>query len=579
MNSWNVRALVAAWLVACGFTAVARAEPPAPIAVQALYGNRLLFDAQGAPLVAVGLMHAASVVELHTTEHTTVLMSPGSTRVRVPAETVVRVERVSSVPARTETVWVLETLSERRHAAREAVSTRWAAHGVDVSFLPVGGVYGMKGTVVDIRALLAVSRVRPPAAVLSKTNIRPAPLVRRLSQPALHARVTVGTRTFTIRGKNASVQLVPTGNGATRVIGVEHSRGYKAHGYEDRDYRRRLVIAPGANGKMAVVNVVPESDLVAGILPSEMFASAPMAALRAQAVTARGELFAKIGRRHFADPFLLCSEQHCQVYKGVTAEHPRSNRAALDTAGELAFTDGKLVDSVYSACAGGHTEANDVVWGQNPSAALRGTLDVPGAAPEQRAPFAPGLSNAGTGDDLPAMQGLQDALALDVLPLDLRDESAVRRFLEAPRDVSFSGRSTFNRKHPHYRWTRHIPLEWVQQRVARFKIGTVKALQVRGRGAGGRLRALAIVGTAGEHVIERELPVRRFFGNLRSGLFVVDAVHDDTGSLTGFTLSGAGYGHGSGMSQQGAIGMAESGFNHEDIIQHYYGGAVVRRVF
>ena len=148
------------------------------------------------------------------------------------------------------------------------------------------------------------------------------------------------------------VRLTSLTNAYQLVKNVEHGIGYDFHGFDDRTLRGEVVVLPDRYGTLAVVNVVPEEILVAGILPAEMFASAPMAALKAQAVTARGEIFAKIGKRHSIDPYLLCSEQHCQVYKGLTAEHHRTNQAAKETRGQLAFHDGHLVDSVILLVVG-----------------------------------------------------------------------------------------------------------------------------------------------------------------------------------------------------------------------------------
>ena len=101
-----------------------------------------------------------------------------------------------------------------------------------------------------------------------------------------------------------------------------------------------------------------------------------MEALKAQAVVARGEVFAKIGSRHFLDPYLLCASTHCQVYAGAGVENARTSRAVRSTRGELLFSGPRLVDSVYSASCGGHTEDNDIVWSDPPRKSLRGRPDM-----------------------------------------------------------------------------------------------------------------------------------------------------------------------------------------------------------
>src|SRR5262249_31923484 len=83
-------------------------------------------------------------------------------------------------------------------------------------------------------------------------------------------------------------------------------------------------------------------------------------------------LLSKIGTRHFLDPFLLCSTQHCQVYGGVKPEDPRTTRAVADTRGQVLLRDGGgLVEAYYSASCGGLGEANENVWGTPGAASTR----------------------------------------------------------------------------------------------------------------------------------------------------------------------------------------------------------------
>src|SRR5690606_13223573 len=144
------------------------------------------------------------------------------------------------------------------------------------------------------------------------------------------------------------------------------------------------------SGKLAVANLVSETELLCGLVPAEIYASAPMAALEAQAVAARGQLVSKVGTRHLGDPFLLCAAQHCQVYAGRALEQPRTSQAVRATRGWVAMrpVHGQLVDTVYSANCGGHTEDNEVVWPGEADPQLRGRPDpllaarFPGGIPE-----------------------------------------------------------------------------------------------------------------------------------------------------------------------------------------------------
>jgi stage II sporulation protein D len=367
-------------------------------------------------------------------------------------------------------------------------------------------------------------------------------------------------------GKRGAAVRVEGRDGAHVVVRqVEHSTGYPEHGFADRTLRGAVAVVPDQKGKLAVLSIVDEDALVGGVLPSEMFASAPLEALKAQAVTARGELFSKINRRHFADPFLVCSEQHCQVYKGVSAEDPRTNKAASATRGELAFVNGRLVESVYSACCGGHTEAADVVWDRPASSALVGRADAP---PEALAPVvAPVEGSAMFAGRAPGV------------PRALTTDDDVRAILATPREQTWCGRSTFNQKGDAYRWTRRFTRAELDEAFQDLGVGEVVRLGVTERGPGGRLRALVVEGKSGTAKVLRELPVRKRLKNLRSGMFVIEEDRAADGTLMGVTLRGGGFGHGSGMCQQGAIGMAEGGKSYTEILGHYYEGAEVKAVF
>ncbi len=565
--------LLAASTATASVTAWAEPVPAAddvdPL-VRELYAHRLAFDARGRPLVAIGLMQGQKRVVVRAKGG--LVLAVGEQRLDVDADTPVVIDRVAGTPARVRELLVLDTLEGPDRRLRAGVIEGWKKRGLPVRAFDSGGVYGVKGTVVDNRAVLVAHEGPLPAGF---DDARPVPVEWLDALPT--ARIRASTPLSSLTG--GAIRLRARDGGPVLVERVEHSVGYADHGFEDRQLRDEVVIVPDKQGLLAVVNVVDEDAMVAGVLPSEMFATAPLEALKAQAVTARGELFAKIGRRHFADPFLVCSEQHCQVYKGQSAEHPRTTEAALQTSGELAFLDGHVVDSVYSACCGGHSEPAEVVWDKPPRKELVGRPDAPKSptaapwlAPDVGAGFfAAGLAHVPL---IPPGVGVVAGADSDV---------GVRALLEAPRESAWCGRSTFNQKGTAWRWEKRFTLDELTTLCADLGVGRVQRLVVEGRGPGGRLRALRIDGDAGSARVLRELPVRRRFGNLRSGLFVIDeerGVKDDGSDVVvAVVFRGAGFGHGAGMCQQGAIGMAEAGARYTDILAHSYNGAVVTRVF
>jgi len=310
-------------------------------------------------------------------------------------------------------------------------------------------------------------------------------------------------------------------------------------------YFGKVSVTLDHNGSLAVVKALPEDRFMAGLLPAEIFPNAPDEALKAQAVAARGELLSKIGTRHLGDPFRLCSQTHCQVYLGAGHETPRTTAAVAATRGEVLFTaDGKdLADTVYSANCGGHTEHNENAWPDMPAlAALRGHRDAP-------APVA----------------GKSDGYAAGV------NAENVARFIDQP-PAAYCGQAHLGAGE-RFRWTVKRTAAELDKLLGRYRLGEIRAIEVPQRGVSGRALAVRVVGSARSETIRGELRIRQAFGGLRSSLFVVEVKDGQA------VFRGAGFGHGVGMCQTGAVGMAEAGRSYQQILRHYYPNTVLRKLW
>jgi SpoIID/LytB domain protein len=309
-----------------------------------------------------------------------------------------------------------------------------------------------------------------------------------------------------------------------------------------RAFAGAVYVTVDARGKLAAVNAVAEDRLLAGLLPAEMGASAPPEALKAQAVAARNELLAKMGNRHLTDPYRLCATTHCQVYAGAGREDARATAAVAATRGELLTGEaGGLVDAVYSGSCGGHTEDNERAWGGTPDPQLRGVLDV---APEDAKP----LARFATVDDPAAFLGALPA----------------RPYCDGAR-----GGSPF-------RWSARVEAKAIGEGAG---VGALRGLEVLARGVSGRAVRVKIVGERGAKEVRGELPIRRALGDLKSALFTFTVEKDATGQPAAIVFRGGGHGHGIGMCQSGAMGMAERGRSYREILQHYYRGAKLRKLY
>jgi len=132
---------------------------------------------------------------------------------------------------------------------------------------------------------------------------------------------------------------------------------------------------------------------------------------------------------------------------------------------------------------------------------------------------------------------------------------------------------------PFTNWTAQLSLGAVQARLGRSVrgIGSVTDLRVVARGSSRRVIDLEVVGTQGNgHV--RGGRIRSALG-LREQLFVIDRVYAENNRVTGFIFSGRGWGHGVGLCQVGAYGLARQGFTVEQILKAYYTGIEVTKMY
>jgi stage II sporulation protein D len=121
-------------------------------------------------------------------------------------------------------------------------------------------------------------------------------------------------------------------------------------------YRGALEVVPTDSdmGSLNAINAVPVDQYVKGVIPNESPASWPQAALRAQAVASRS--YALSVQVH-GNGFDLYDDTSSQVYDGLESETAASNRAADATRGQVVTYGGKIAQTYFSACSGGHTES------------------------------------------------------------------------------------------------------------------------------------------------------------------------------------------------------------------------------
>jgi stage II sporulation protein D len=148
------------------------------------------------------------------------------------------------------------------------------------------------------------------------------------------------------------------------------------------------------------------------------------------------------------------------------------------------------------------------------------------------------------------------------------------RFLE----ISFpSSSSLLDRSSRFNRWQVRKSREDLETAINLvYPIGRLKDLTAKKRGPSHRVLELGITGTEGE-TVARGLKIRSALG-LRDTLFDIDREFDSDGRPSFFIFSGRGWGHGVGLCQVGAFGMAQAGAGYKDILKKYYRGVSIEKM-
>lgn len=204
-----------------------------------------------------------------------------------------------------------------------------------------------------------------------------------------------------------------------------------------------------------------------------------------------------------------------QVYKGAASEDEASLAAVRECRGEVLVYNDGPALTVYHSNGGGRTDAAGDIW-------------IGGAAGEY--PYL--------------------------------------RSVPSPHDGD---------KDPRYSWDFAVPAG-IFGKILRgegFRIGTPRKVVLGDFTSGGRVREVRIVDKGGRTLRLRVEELRRLIGYsiLRSAVLTV---RREKGL---FIFRGRGSGHGVGMSQWGARGMAEAGASYKEILRHYYPGARLKKLF
>jgi stage II sporulation protein D len=297
---------------------------------------------------------------------------------------------------------------------------------------------------------------------------------------------------------------------------------------QQRRYRGRLQLRLEA-GQLQVVNHVPLETYLTSVVGSEMPASWPQEALRAQAVAAR--TYALKARKPAA-LFDLQATTASQVYKGVEAETDSTRAAVEGTRGLVLTYDDALIDAVFhSSSAGSATESSGQLWPrQLPYLVSVPDFDRDSPVREWRLPLDAALLTR-------AFPELESVTAIEVLSTTATGRVRQARVVGSTGALLLSGAQLRSRL--------GLKSTWV-----RFALLPIPA---------------AVEEPAAAALLPPPLPA-----------LTLPAPTSPTTEVLQLVALGRGYGHGIGMSQWGALGLARQGESYAAILRHYYRGTQLR---
>lgn len=374
---------------------------------------------------------------------------------------------------------------------------------------------------------------------LAAENISSWVFVETLRPSEGKLKLKVGKKSITLNDPGIKLE----GKKGVQLLKAEYAKGYSWHGFADRTYKSSIQVLWGSNDSLDCIEHTDLESLLVGIVPSEISSKAADGALQAQATAARGEMLAKFGTRHFNQGYDFCSEQHCQVYKGIQSCDEQISKAIKNTRGFVLLTsESGALDAVYSANCGGHSSANQNIW----------------------------TSNAN-----PHLQGVPDTISPQ--KLDLTDENKVKDYIRNP-PACWCGIGGVEGSDK-FRWKKELGGKKWKKIEENIGLGRIKSVDSFVRDVSGRIYSLKITGENGEKTIMKELTIRRLFDGLRSSCFIANWYRNKLKFIEGVKFEGAGWGHGVGMCQTGVQSMAAKGKPFQEILLHYFPGALLKKLY
>jgi len=354
------------------------------------------------------------------------------------------------------------------------------------------------------------------------------------------------------------VQVYETGGGNLSLVPC--SGNIKVNG---TSYRGGIILAHASSDLMTVINILPMEHYLYGVVPNEVPSSWNTEALKAQAVCARGFAVSNYNK-HSSYGFNVCSTTNCQVYGGASTEKTSTNGAVDATRGQVVMYGDKIIESLFYSSSGGYTANAKNVWG-NEIPYLKGVPD----------PYEPADSPRHSWSATLSLSDIENALSSSginvgtVLSLDAKNDETGRAY---ELTVNGTGGS-----HTLYRGSTNSPFVSYGVLSQKFTLspigGSTSAPILYGVSLGvtSKVKSLNAMDSSGSiSKTDGSIYVKGSKGTQK---------HSGESTVGGYTFNGGGWGHGVGLSQYGAMGMADNGYTYDKILLHYYPGTWLGYVY
>lgn len=312
-------------------------------------------------------------------------------------------------------------------------------------------------------------------------------------------------------------------------------------------YPGHMEITEESDG-LLLLNEVDLEEYLKRVTPSEMPPTYELEALKAQAVCARTYAWRQIqGNAYSTYGAHVDDSTNFQVYNN-TLTFDSTDTAVNETFGQLLEYNGDPIEAFYYSTSDGHG-TDGSVWGADAS-------------------------------NTPYLRAV--TINNRAKKLDLTSNEAFESFIKDENTDAYD--SDF----PMFRWNTKTTSTILDEKIG--GVGRITGLTITSRGAGGYAKTLKVVGTEGSKTFSGQSRIRSILGNvslvynrkdgstsmgwdtLPSGFIYIENNGTDENQVTTFTIYGGGFGHGVGMSQNGAQGMAKQGKTCQEILKFFYDG-------